>query len=164
MHKVIPVELHWLIEAKVKLAGEFSDSFIAYMLGLGIIPKALATCDIIGDRVGEVKIVSSMHERKVEMLDNADAFIVLPGGLGTLEELFEVATWAQLKIHQKPIGLLNVNGFYDILLSSIDYVVEKSIISPLAQRILVTASTGHQLIEQLEVSVPRYDHETSQQD
>ena len=131
---------------------------------LGIIPKALATCDIIGDTVGEVKIVSSMHERKAEMLDNADAFIVLPGGLGTLEELFEVTSWAQLKIHQKPIGLLNVNGFYDGLLSFLDYSVEKGFISPLARRILVTASTAHQLIEQLEAFVPQYDHETSQLD
>ncbi|KAK0601042.1 hypothetical protein LWI29_020785 [Acer saccharum] len=99
---------------------------------LGVIPKALAACDIIGDIVGEVKIVSSMHERKAEMLDHADAFIVLPGGLGTLEELFEVTSWAQLKIHQKPIGLLNVNGFYDSLLSFLDYFVEKGFISPLA--------------------------------
>jgi uncharacterized protein (TIGR00730 family) len=131
---------------------------------LGIIPKALATCDIIGDTVGEVKIVSSMHERKAEMLDNADAFIALPGGLGTLEELFEVTSWAQLKIHQKPIGLLNVNGFYDSLLSFLDYSVEKGFISPLARQILVTASTAHQLIEQLEAFVPQYDHKISQLD
>ncbi|KAK0588942.1 hypothetical protein LWI29_007515 [Acer saccharum] len=100
---------------------------------LGIIPKALASCDIIGDTVGEVKIVSSMHERKAEMLDHADAFIVLPGGLGTLEELFEVTSWAQLKIHKKkPIGLLNVNGFYNSMLSFLDYSIEKGFISPLA--------------------------------
>ncbi|KAI9153934.1 hypothetical protein LWI28_018686 [Acer negundo] len=99
---------------------------------LGIIPKALATCDIIGDTVGEVKIVSTMHERKAEMLNHVDAFIVLPSGLGTLEEFFEVTSWAQLKIHQKPISLLNVNGFDDGLLSFLDYSVEKSIISPLA--------------------------------
>ena len=131
---------------------------------LGIIPKALATCDIIGDTVGEVKIVSSMHERKAEMLDNADAFIALPGGLGTLEELFEVTSWAQLKIHQKPIGLLNVNGFYDSLLSFLDYSIEKGFISPLARQILVTASTAHQLIEQLEAFVPQYDHKISRLD
>ncbi|TXG60829.1 hypothetical protein EZV62_012192 [Acer yangbiense] len=131
---------------------------------LGIIPKALASCGIIGDIIGEVKIVSSIHELKVEMLDHADAFIVLPGGLGTLEELFEVTSWAQLKIHQKPIGLLNVNGFYDGLLSFLDYSIEKCFISPLARRILVTASTTHQLIEHLEVFVPQYDHDTSQLD
>ncbi|KAK0585531.1 hypothetical protein LWI29_029919 [Acer saccharum] len=122
---------------------------------LGIIPKALATCDIIRDTVEEVKIVSSMHERKVEMLDHADAFIVLLSGLGTLEELFEVTSWAQLIIHQKPIGLLIVNGFYDSLLS---------FLSPLARRILVTTSTTYQLIEKLEAFVPQYDHEISQPD
>ncbi|KAK0574019.1 hypothetical protein LWI29_017057 [Acer saccharum] len=69
---------------------------------LGIIPKALATCDIIGDTFGEVKIVSSMHERKAEMINHVDAFIVLLGGLGTLEELFEVTSWAQLKTIKNP--------------------------------------------------------------
>ncbi|KAI9182777.1 hypothetical protein LWI28_028753 [Acer negundo] len=99
---------------------------------LGNIPKALATCDIIGDTIGEVKIVSTMNERKAEMLDHADAFIVLPGGLGTLEELFKVTSWAQLKIHQKPIDLLNLNCLYDGLLSFLDYSVENGFISPLA--------------------------------
>ena len=69
-----------------------------------------------------------MHERKAEMLDHADAFIILPDGLGTLEELFEVTSWTQLKIHQKPISMLNVNGFYDGLLSFLDYSVEKCFI------------------------------------
>ncbi|KAK4854133.1 hypothetical protein QYF36_019434 [Acer negundo] len=81
------------------------------------------------DTVGEVKIVSTMHKRKAEMLDDAYAFIVLPSGLGTLEELFEVTSWAQQKIHQKPVGLMNVNGFYDGLLSFLDYSVEKGFIS-----------------------------------
>ncbi|KAL5782583.1 hypothetical protein ACOSP7_007612 [Xanthoceras sorbifolium] len=131
---------------------------------LGIIPKALSVGGITGNTVGEVHVVSDMHERKAEMFSNADAFIALPGGFGTLEELFEVTSWAQLKIHQKPIGLLNVNGFYDSLLSFLDHSVEKEFISPQARRILVTASNVHQLIEQLEAFVPEYDKTTSKLD
>ncbi|KAL5823842.1 hypothetical protein ACOSQ4_021742 [Xanthoceras sorbifolium] len=131
---------------------------------LGIIPKALSIGGVTGNTVGEVQIVSDMHERKAEMFSNADAFIALPGGFGTLEELFEVTSWAQLKIHQKPIGLLNVNDFYDSLLSFLDHYVEKEFISPQARRILVTASNVHQLIEQLEAFVPEYDITTSKLD
>ncbi|KAL5741618.1 hypothetical protein ACOSP7_028350 [Xanthoceras sorbifolium] len=98
------------------------------------------------------------------MFSHADAFIALPGGFGTLEELFEVTSWAQLKIHQKPIGLLNICGFYDDLLSFLDHAVENQFISPLARRIIVTASNVHQLIEQLEAFVPEYDIATSKLD
>ncbi|KAL5802963.1 hypothetical protein ACOSQ4_031268 [Xanthoceras sorbifolium] len=97
---------------------------------LGIILKAFSVSGVTGTTIGEVQIVSNMHERKAEMFSHADVFIALPRGLGTLEELFEVTSWAQLKIHQKPIGLLNVNGFYDGMLSFLDYVVEKEFISP----------------------------------
>ncbi|KAL5745968.1 hypothetical protein ACOSP7_027114 [Xanthoceras sorbifolium] len=117
---------------------------------LGVIPKALSVSGVTGNTIGEVQIVSDMHERKAEMFSHADAFIALPGGFGTLEELFEVTSWAQLKIHQKPIGLLNICGFYNGLLSFLDHAVENQFISPLARRIIVTASNVHQLIEQLE--------------
>ncbi|KAL5765094.1 hypothetical protein ACOSQ2_017688 [Xanthoceras sorbifolium] len=120
---------------------------------LGVIPKALSVGGITGNTIGEVQIVSDMHERKAEMFSHADAFIALPGGFGTLEELFEVTSWAQLKIHQKPIGLLNICGFYDGLLSFLDHAVENQFISPLARRIIVTASNVHQLIEQLETNI-----------
>ncbi|KAL5781198.1 hypothetical protein ACOSP7_006227 [Xanthoceras sorbifolium] len=131
---------------------------------LGVIPKALSVGGITGNTIGEVQIVSDMHERKAEMFSHADAFIALPGGFGTLEELFEVTSWAQLKIHQKPIGLLNICGFDDGLLSFLDHAVENQFISPLARRIIVTASNVHQLIEQLEAFVPEYDIATSKLD
>ncbi|KAL5732494.1 hypothetical protein ACOSQ2_032186 [Xanthoceras sorbifolium] len=131
---------------------------------LGVIPKALSVGGITGNTIGEVQIVSDMHERKAEMFSHADAFIALLGGFGTLEELFEVTSWAQLKIHQKPIGLLNICGFYDGLLSFLDHAVENQFISPLARRIIVTASNVHQLIEQLEAFVPEYDIATSKLD
>ncbi|XVE98913.1 hypothetical protein REPUB_Repub03eG0149500 [Reevesia pubescens] len=80
---------------------------------LGIIPRALARRYIIGKTIGNEILVSWMHERMNIMIENTDAFIALPSGFGTLEEIFQIASWAQLNIHKKPIGVLNVNGFYD---------------------------------------------------
>ncbi|KAG9134648.1 hypothetical protein Leryth_000972 [Lithospermum erythrorhizon] len=116
-----------------------------------VIPRTLMPREITGQTIGEVRAVSDMHERKAEMARHADAFIALPGGYGTLEELLEVITWAQLRIHHKPVGLLNVDGFYNSLLSFIDKAVDEGFISPIARRIIVSASTAKQLVRQLEV-------------
>ncbi|KAH7659693.1 Cytokinin riboside 5'-monophosphate phosphoribohydrolase LOG protein, partial [Dioscorea alata] len=107
---------------------------------LGIIPKALMAKEP----------VENMHQRKAEMARNADAFIAMPRGYGTLEELFEVISWAQLGIHNKPVGLLNSNGYYNSLLSFIDQAVEEGFINPIARHIIVCASNAKQLIEKLE--------------
>ncbi|KAL8245339.1 hypothetical protein R6Q59_011597 [Mikania micrantha] len=124
---------------------------------LGVIPRTLMPREITGETVGEVKAVADMHQRKAEMARQADAFIALPGGYGTLEELLEVITWAQLKIHHKPVGLLNVEGYYNSLLSFIDKAVDEGFISPTARRIIVSAPTAKQLVRQLEEFVPEYD-------
>ncbi|XP_039121028.1 cytokinin riboside 5'-monophosphate phosphoribohydrolase LOG1-like [Dioscorea cayenensis subsp. rotundata] len=116
---------------------------------LGIIPKALMDKEITGITLGEVKPVANMHQRKAEMTRNSDAFIAMPGGYGTLEELFEVITWAQLGIHNKPVGLLNINGYYDSLLSFIDQAVEEGFINPSARHIIVCTSNAKQLMEKL---------------
>lgn len=121
---------------------------------LGVIPKMLMSKEIIGETVGEVKLVSNMHQRKAEMARQADAFIALPGGYGTLEELLEVITWAQLGIHQKPVGLLNVDGYYSSLLSFIDKAVDEGFITPTARRIIVSAQTAHELMSKLEDHIP----------
>ncbi|MBA0713308.1 hypothetical protein Golax_012348 [Gossypium laxum] len=112
---------------------------------------------IIGETVGEVRAVSDMHQRKAEMARQADAFIALPGGYGTLEELLEAITWAQLGIHRKPVGLLNVDGYYNSLLSFIDKAVDEGFISPTARRIILSAPTAKQLVRQLEEYVPECD-------
>ncbi|KAM7265474.1 hypothetical protein ACFE04_003157 [Oxalis oulophora] len=124
---------------------------------LGIIPRSLMPREITGEPVGEVRAVSDMHQRKAEMARQADAFIALPGGYGTLEELLEVITWAQLGIHSKPVGLLNVDGFYNSLLTFIDKAVDEGFISPAARRIIVSAPTANQLFRQLEEYVPEHD-------
>ncbi|KAL9395070.1 hypothetical protein Peur_014355 [Populus x canadensis] len=117
---------------------------------LGVIPKTLMPREITGETVGEVKAVSGMHQRKAEMARQADAFIALPGGYGTLEELLEVITWAQLGIHDKPVGLLNVDGYYNSLLSFIDKAVDEGFITPAARHIIVSAHTAQELMCLLE--------------
>ncbi|PKA57317.1 Cytokinin riboside 5'-monophosphate phosphoribohydrolase LOG7 [Apostasia shenzhenica] len=117
---------------------------------LGVIPRSLMPREITGEPIGEVRAVSDLHERKAEMARQADAFIALPGGYGTLEELLEVITWAQLGIHRKPVGLLNVEGYYNSLLSFMDMAVAEEFISHKARRIIVSAPTAAELVRKLE--------------
>ncbi|XVE56149.1 hypothetical protein DITRI_Ditri03aG0214300 [Diplodiscus trichospermus] len=123
---------------------------------LGVIPKTLMPKEITGETVGEVRAVSGMHQRKAEMARQADAFIALPGGYGTLEELLEVITWAQLGIHDKPVGLLNVDGYYNSLLSFIDKAVDEGFIAPAARDIIVSAQTAQDLMCKLEEYEPKH--------
>ncbi|KAL6563211.1 hypothetical protein OROHE_005798 [Orobanche hederae] len=132
----------------------------AYMEGvkvLGIIPKPLAESKLTGATIGDEFRAVNMQDRITHMINNADAFITLPGGFGTLEELFHVVTTTQLNVHKKPIGLLNVNGFFDGLLSFINYSCEKCFISKRAKRIIVVATTPEELIEKLIAFVPEPD-------
>ncbi|KAG9134563.1 hypothetical protein Leryth_000896 [Lithospermum erythrorhizon] len=116
---------------------------------------------LTGETVGEVKAVADMHERKAEMAKHSDAFIALPGGYGTLEELLEVITWAQLGIHDKPVGLLNVDGYYNSLLSFIDQAVEEGFICPKARHIIISAPTAKELVKKLEEYEPRHERVAS---
>jgi uncharacterized protein (TIGR00730 family) len=98
-----------------------------------------------------------MFDRMNAMFNHANAFIALPGGLGTLEKIFHISSWAQLHIHHKPIGLLNVNGFYDNLLSFLDNAVEQNFITSSARQIIISAATAEQLIDQLQSFIPVID-------
>ncbi|XP_051123869.1 cytokinin riboside 5'-monophosphate phosphoribohydrolase LOG1-like isoform X2 [Andrographis paniculata] len=124
---------------------------------LGIIPRTLMSKEITGETVGEVRPVADMHQRKAEMARHSDCFIALPGGYGTMEELLEVITWAQLGIHNKPIGLLNVEGYYNGLLSFIDKAVNDGFIHSSQRHIIVSAPTPKQLLRKLEAYVPLHD-------
>lgn len=97
---------------------------------IGVIPKALVDREVAHHDVTELRIVASMHERKALMTELSDGFIALPGGVGTLEEFFETWTWAQLGIHSKPFGLLDVNGFFGPLLLFLDQLVEQKFVKP----------------------------------
>ncbi|KAJ8772597.1 hypothetical protein K2173_027774 [Erythroxylum novogranatense] len=124
---------------------------------IGIIPKTLMSKELTGETVGEVRAVADMHQRKAEMARHSDCFIALPGGYGTLEELLEVITWAQLGIHDKPVGLLNVDGYYDCLLTFIDKAVDDGFIKPSQRSIIVSAPNAKELVQKLEEYVPLHD-------
>nr|KYP64777.1 UPF0717 protein At5g11950 family [Cajanus cajan] len=126
----------------------------SYQLAAVQLGKQLAS--ITGESVGEVKAVSGMHQRKAEMARQADAFIALPGGYGTLEELLEIITWAQLGIHDKPVGLLNVDGYYNSLLAFMDKAVDEGFVTPAARHIIVSAQTAQDLMCKLEEYVPEH--------
>lgn len=115
----------------------------------GITPVSLLEREVVHTQLTDLKVVSSMHERKALMAELADAFIALPGGLGTLEETFEILTWAQLGLHRKPCGVLNVGGFYDGLTAFLDYAVAERFIKPEHRAMLVVESDAATLIERL---------------
>ncbi|KAL5783465.1 hypothetical protein ACOSP7_008494 [Xanthoceras sorbifolium] len=125
---------------------------------VGIIPKALMPLEISGETVGEVRTVSDMHERKAAMAKEADAFIALPGGYGTMEELLEMITWSQLGIHKKAVGLLNVDGYYNSLLALFDNGVKEGFIKPGARDIIISAPTAKELMEKMEQYTPSHEH------
>ncbi len=117
----------------------------------GIITAQLARSEAHAG-LTELRIVSSMHERKAMMADLADAFIALPGGLGTLEEFMEVWTWAQLGIHSKPCGLLNAAGYYDPLVDFVDRMVDEAFVKPIHHAIPIVESDASRLIDRLAAS------------
>lgn len=97
---------------------------------IGVIPKALAIKEVAYAGLPDLRVVESMHERKALMAELSDAFIALPGGLGTLEEFFEVLTWVQLGIHHKPCGILNIGGYYDLMIEFLDHAVDQRFMRP----------------------------------
>ncbi|KAK4285498.1 hypothetical protein QN277_002189 [Acacia crassicarpa] len=125
---------------------------------LGVIPKALFPREISGETSGEEKIVADMHERKSEMAKHADAFIALPGGYGTMEELLEVIAWSEIGIHDKPVGLLNVEGYFNSLLSFFDKGVVEGFIESSARNLVVVADTPAELIHKMEEYVSAHDN------
>ncbi|XP_039001724.1 cytokinin riboside 5'-monophosphate phosphoribohydrolase LOG5-like [Hibiscus syriacus] len=124
---------------------------------LGIIPRTLMSKEICGETVGEVRLVADVRLMKAEMASHSDCFIALPGGYGTLEELLEVITWAQLGIHDKPVGLLNVDGYYNYLLTFIDKAVDDGFIKPSQRHIFVSAPNAKELVQKLAEYVPLHD-------
>lgn len=108
---------------------------------VGVIPTVLVDLEVAHDGLTELHVTDTMHTRKALMGERSDAFIVLPGGFGTLEELFEVLAWQTLKIHAKPVLLLNTSGFYNQLLGFLDYCVEQGMLSQQKRDIVLVADT-----------------------
>ncbi len=136
--------------ARIGLMGAVADAALASGGEvIGVIPDPLVLDEVVHTGLTRLDVVGSMHERKARMLDLADGVIAMPGGLGTLEELFEALTWAQLRFHAKPIGMLNVNGYFDSLLRFLDDSVSSGFISELNRSLLVDASTSQSLLNRL---------------
>jgi uncharacterized protein (TIGR00730 family) len=121
---------------------------------IGVLPNFLRSKEIAHQGLTELILVESMHERKTKMNDLCDGVIALPGGFGTLEELFEMLTWAQLGLHKKPIALLNINGFYDSLIELTKNMVEKDLLKNANQEMLLVSDNIDDLLYKMENYTP----------
>lgn len=142
----------WLVYggARAGLMGKVADSTL-YHGGkvVGIIPRFIAEKEIAHSGITELIETHTMHERKMLMFQRSDAFVALPGGIGTLDELCEMFTWQQLKIHRKPIGILNVNDYFSPLIEFFHYMTREGFLSPELLERVILASDPEELIERV---------------
>ncbi|MBV7332883.1 TIGR00730 family Rossman fold protein [Chloroflexi bacterium TSY] len=116
---------------------------------ISVIPRSLMQYEGVDTSIGELIVVDTLLERKAIMAEKSDAFITMPGGFGTFDELFEMVTWNQLGVHAKPVGLYNIAGYYDPLLQMIDHAVSEEFIRPRHRQLLITANDPAHLLDQL---------------
>lgn len=116
----------------------------------GVIPNFLAALEVAHNTLTELHFVETMHERKFKMVQLAKAVIALPGGYGTFDELFEILAWRQLKLYDGPIGVLNINGFYDLVLQQLDRMVEDGFLKAENRELLIVAETSGALLAKIE--------------
>jgi uncharacterized protein (TIGR00730 family) len=141
--------------ARAGLMGALADEVLAARGHVtGVIPEALVAKEIAHTGLSDLRIVASMHERKAMMAGLADGFIALPGGWGTLEEFFEVLTWAQLGLHQKPCGLLNVRGYFDGLLSFLDHSIDERFVRRESRSMVIVSSSPDALLDRFNQYAP----------
>lgn len=134
--------------ASIGLMGQVADTVIEHGgETVGVIPEFMLDYEIAHPNLTELHIVQSMHERKHLMADRASAFVALPGGLGTFEEILEIATWAQLDRHQKPMMLYNVNGFYNHLIAQLDHATAEGFLPPEHRAKLIVCDQLHQVMD-----------------
>ncbi len=136
--------------AKIGLMGAVADGVIFSGGNItGVIPDFLMNKEIAHQQLTELIIVKSMHERKMVMFEKSDGAIILPGGFGTLDEMFELLTWGQLGLHKKPIGILNINGYYDLLISFIENMVKQNLLRKANQDMLLVSHDPDELIQMM---------------
>lgn len=121
---------------------------------VGVIPKFLCTKEIANDQISQLIEVENMHERKMRMHELSDAIIAMPGGWGTMEELFEMMTWAQLGLHQKPIGLLNVNGYFDSFMTFLNNMVSEGFVKSNMMEMILVSEKVENLLEKMKNYIP----------
>ena len=143
---------------KVGVMGLLADAVLgASGKAVGVIPKFLMDKEVGHTGITELHVVDNMHQRKQMMADLCDGFIMLPGGFGTLEEFFEVLTWLQLGLHCNPIGILNVNGFYDPILKQMEVMIENRFLKQTNRDLVLTSTDAAELIHQMENIVIKPD-------
>ncbi len=136
--------------ASIGLMGQVADAMIQHGgEAVGVIPEFMLDYEIAHNQLTELHVVTSMHQRKAMMADRACAFVALPGGLGTFEEILEIATWGQLNQHQKPMMLYNVNGFYDALIMQLDRAVEDGFLPPQHRAKLIVCEDENEIYSSL---------------
>lgn len=141
--------------ASVGLMGAVADAALAAGGQVtGVIPSSLVSKEVAHPGLSDLRVVSSMHERKATMADLADAFVAMPGGIGTLEETFEILTWAQLGLHRKPCGFLDVAGYYQPLLSFIDHGIAQRFIRTEQRQVFLVDADPDGLLDRLSVYAP----------
>lgn len=139
----------------VGLMGTIADSVLAVGgTAIGVIPQALVDKELAHKDLTQLHIVGSMHERKAMMADLSDGFIALPGGFGTFEEFCEVLTWAQLGFHQKPCGLLNIDGYYNTLIAMFDHATVEQFVRPAHRSLVLEAQDPNQLLDRMAAYKP----------
>lgn len=132
--------------ASIGLMGQVADAMISHGgEAVGVIPEFMLDYEIAHHQLTELHVVQTMHERKALMAERASAFVALPGGLGTFEEILEVATWGQLNQHQKPMMIYNVNGFYDALITQLDHAVEEGFLPPQHRAKVIVCNHAEQI-------------------
>lgn len=138
--------------AKVGLMGIVADTVMQNKgKVVGVIPQFLIEKEVAHNRISEQIMVKTMHERKQRMADMADGFIIMAGGIGTMDEFFEILAWAQLGLHKKPVGILNTNGFFDKLLEYIDFAIQEGFIkTQCRQQLILIDATIEGLIEKMQ--------------
>lgn len=141
--------------ANVGLMGTIANSVLSNGgKAIGVLPDFLRSKEIAHKELTELILVGTMHERKTKMNDLCDGVIALPGGFGTLDELFEMLTWAQLGLHKKPIALLNIDGYFDALILFTQTMVEKGFLKEVNQQMLLVSDSIDELLDRMENYVP----------
>lgn len=138
--------------ARIGLMGAVADGALANGGEvIGVIPDFLQTKEIAHDSLSQLIVTATMHERKTKMNELCDGVIALPGGFGTIEELFEMLTWAQLALHQKPIGILNTDGYFNNLIAFVQHQLDEQFIKPFHQHLLIEGNTVDDLLEKMKL-------------
>ena len=141
--------------AKIGIMGRVAEAVLENKgKAIGVIPEFLKTKEVVNTNLTELIVTENMHDRKILIYEKSDGFIILPGGFGTMDEFFEITTWGQLGLHTKPIGILNINGYYDALIAQFQTMVERGFLKQENLNAVVVDDSIHGLLDKMTNYVP----------